>query len=151
MFAEKFDVKKLLDSCAFDIIFRVLLKKRFNILRVSVLMSFWIHTKDKVGRKSLVAIDFPVSMVITLICLLAAIFITFIHRQMLRYGAYSIDLIVAGVLSLAISKINRFRKGEWFTWGPKDKPKTLRVFYYLGYVLIFAGLALACNYFLRNS
>lgn len=114
-------------------------------------MSLWIHTKSKDDRERLVAIDFPFSLVFTLICLLAAIFITFIERQLLRYGAYSIALVVAGVLSLAVSKISRFRKGEWFTWGVKDMPKTLRVFYYLGYVLITFGLILDLNYFIGNS
>ena len=113
-------------------------------------MSFWIHTKGKDGRKRLVAIDFPFSLVITLICLLAAIFITFIHGPMLRYGVYSIALIVAGVLSLAVSKSDQFRKGKSFTWRVKDMPKISRVFYYLGYILIFVGLALACNYLLKT-
>jgi hypothetical protein len=114
-------------------------------------MSFWIQTKGKDGRKRFVGIDFPFSLVIILPCLLAAILIPFFWEQSLRYGAHSIGLIVTGVISLAISKVNQFRKGKWFTWGMKDMPKPLRVFYYLGCGLISVGLVLACNFFLRNS
>jgi hypothetical protein len=114
-------------------------------------MSFWIQTKGKDGRNRLVGFHFPFSLVIILLCFLAAILITFLWEQSLRYGVYSLVLIVTGVLSLAISRVNQFCKGKWLTWGMQDMPKPLRVFYYLGYGLIFVGLVLACNYFLRNS
>jgi hypothetical protein len=114
-------------------------------------MSFWIRTRGKDGGDRLVGVNLPLELAIILPCLIMCTLITFLYGQSLRYGPHAIALLMTGVLCLAISKTNQFRKGKWFKWGTKDMSMPRRILYYMGYGLISVGVVFACNFYLKNS
>lgn len=103
-------------------------------------MSFWYTKKEKDGKKSLVAVDIFLPLIMFMIVFLAAIIG---HRWWNHPTQPVIDafyLVASGFLLLLVSKVSLFVKGIWVSWGYSRMSKPFRVVYVLGYILIGFGI-----------
>lgn len=109
-------------------------------------MSMWIHMKSKDGRDRTLLVDAPVLLPLFVVTVLSSQVLLFYLNTPTRVGWHGMGLMVAGLMALAVAKASRFRHGEWRSWGPKRMSKPFRMVYYLAYVLMTLGLAMAILY-----
>lgn len=103
-------------------------------------MSFWYHKKEKDGKRSLIAADIPVELIVFMIGLLAALLIPRYARNQAQIAIDRFYIIAAGFILLLISKSSLFTKGIWNSWGPAKMSKPFKLIYVFGYIIIGIGV-----------
>ena len=109
-------------------------------LRIKI-MSIWIYSKNKAGKKSVTSISFPFFLV--------TFFIVYVGSTITILIQYEIDpvfiscfwMIGIGFTLLFISKIFPFSKGIWSSWGMKEMPILGKVIYIAGYSFMVLGIS----------
>jgi hypothetical protein len=105
-------------------------------------MSFWIYKKDKSGKKILWQIDFDILSILTLLGLLSALLGPSLFGNPSIILSLPFACSAAGLLLLIIAKLSLYRRGIWFSFGPKQMTRTYATLYKAGYILIGLGVLL---------
>jgi hypothetical protein len=104
-------------------------------------MSYWFYKKEKSGKKSLYAVDFPYVAIMPLLGMIAALlFPRYLNLNNLIKDCFY--LVSAGFFLILISKISLFSKGIWNSWGPNHMSKPFKFLYITGYMSIVIGILL---------
>ncbi len=103
-------------------------------------MSIWYSKREKDGKKSLVGVDIPFPLIITMLGLFAAIIGTRLLKNPPQLVIGSFYLVAFGFLLLLISKVSLFAKGIWISWGYLRMSKFFRFVYIFGYISIGIGI-----------
>ena len=105
-------------------------------------MSFWWTTRDKSGRRHLWQIDFDPMIIIMVVGMLVAMIFPRLFRDPTRVIVLPFVVIVAGLACLSVSKLSLYRKGVWFSFGPRLMSKGYASLYKVAYVLLGVGVLL---------
>jgi len=97
-------------------------------------MSWWISRTGANGRRELWAVDVDPNLAMVLLALPLAV--------LLSDGLLSVSLLVLGFICLAVSKLSLFRRGIWFSWGPRLMSARNATIYKVGYSLVGFGALL---------
>jgi len=109
-------------------------------------MSIWYSKREKDGKKSLVGVDIPFPLIITVLGLLAAIVGTRLFNNPSQLVIDAFYLVAFGFLLLLISKVSLFAKGIWISWGYSHMSKYFRFVYIFGYILVGIGIIILVAY-----
>ncbi len=105
-------------------------------------MSFWVYKKDKNGKTILWQIDIEPMIPMVAIGLLAAIIGPRLFNDPSIILMLPFALLGAGFVCLIISKLSLYKKGIWFSFGPKHMSKGYAKFYKTAYFLMGGGVLL---------
>lgn len=105
-------------------------------------MSWWVYGKDKSGRRVVWEIDVDFMQVVFVLGILATFFAPALLRGPTAIFADGIRFIGAGLACLVVSKVSLFRRGVWFSWGPRAMTKWWARLYKVGYAIIAIGIFL---------
>jgi|MudIll2142460700_1097286.scaffolds.fasta_scaffold1268540_2 hypothetical protein len=106
-------------------------------------MSLWIYKKEKNGKKILWQIDFDPMVIMVVIAMLAALIGPVFFQDPSIIIKLPFVLLGTGLVCLIISKMSLYKRGIWFSFGPKFMSKGFAKLYKAAYVLIgFGGLIL---------
>ncbi len=97
-------------------------------------MSWWISRTGASGRRELWAVDVDPLLAVVLLALPLAV--------LLSDGLLSVSLLVLGYVCLVVSKVSLFRRGIWFSWGPRLMSARNATLYKVGYSLVGFGALL---------
>lgn len=97
-------------------------------------MSWWISRKDKHGQRSLWLVDMELMVLLPLLLILTSV--------LAAQGLLSVTLLLAGFVCLLIAKLSVMRRGVRVSWGPRLMTRGYAWLYKIGYLLMFAGVAL---------
>jgi hypothetical protein len=97
-------------------------------------MSWWISRTGAGGRRELWAVDVDPLLAMVLLALPLAV--------LLSGGLLSVSLLVLGFICLVVSKMSLFRRGVWFSWGPRLMSARNATIYKIGYSLVGFGALL---------
>lgn len=103
-------------------------------------MSFWVYKKDKSGKTILWQIDIEPMVLMVVIGMLAAIIGPRLFQDPSIIIMLPFVLLGAGLVCLIISKMSLYKKGIWFSFGPKLMSKGYATLYKAAYVLIGVGV-----------
>jgi hypothetical protein len=105
-------------------------------------MSLWYYKKDKSGNKILWQIDIAIPFVMIVLGLLAAITTPNRPGDISFVAWLPFILSSAGLMLLLISKLSLFRRGIWFSFGPKQMTEGYASLYKAAYLLLGIGALL---------
>jgi hypothetical protein len=100
-------------------------------------VSFWVHKKDKTGKKHWWAIDIDIMFATMIIGLLMALAGPRLMVTLMLTLPFA--LVMVGLIFLIISKISLFRQGIWSSFGPAQMTRGYARLYKFSYVFIGTG------------
>jgi len=103
-------------------------------------MSLWIYKKEKNGKKILWQIDFDPMVIMVIIAMLAALIGPVFVQDPSIIVKFPFVLLGAGLVCLIISKMSLYKRGIWFSFGPKLMSQGYAKLYKAAYILIGFGV-----------
>jgi len=104
-------------------------------------MSMWLIKKRKDGGNSIISFSVPFEGILISSAIFLAFFIPILMDIRTAFFPGGIAIIIGFILFL-IAKFSVFKKGFWFSFGPKMMGPKFKKLYFSGYGLLLIGVAL---------
>ena len=109
-------------------------------------MSLWFRTRDKDGTVHHISIPFEPLSFVALVSISVAFLLPFL--QMFRVAVFTSpvstsvgcgSILMVGLAFFALAKFSVIGTGRLVSFGPREMSRTMRTFYYVGYILLAIG------------
>lgn len=109
-------------------------------------MSLWFRTRDKDGTVHYISIPFELLSFIALVGIGVALLLPFV--QMFRVAVFTSpvstsvgcgSILMVGLALFALAKFSVIGTGRLVSFGPRKMSRTMRAFYYVGYIWLVIG------------